>query len=686
MHHRRFVLALLLGLVAAVLLLPVAAQALTYDQAVDQLYAKGYPQNVETYLNSLGTSPLGFRLGGTSADDAAAKYLQRKLIAAGYDNVKLEAVPVDEWAVRGASVTVGKHVFTCSQFAGVPGTSGDGITAEVVYLGSGTAADYAGVDVTGKIVVVDSSMDNFWFNFQGAEATKHGALAVILTSNYSDGTGMDYPSAPWYIVHPDALGANDGEYDMGFVPLIYMSQQDGDWLKTQIAGGFTEATFVSDVDITMAEDGGTGYNVIATLPGKQKNGQMVILNAHHDAHFRAGLDDTGAVVATLAAAKAMKMSGYQPNRTIKFVFDTAEEFGYTNCWYDWSTGAWHLITQRHPDWVGRIAAMWSIELMAAEGAAVDINTSPELVPWLDSVCEANPALIPNGYEIETPQSTWQNGWSFMASGVPSFEISAGGPDYGDMYHSTYEAYDKVDWDMTANMSKLFLRLNQFTDKKQLPYDFVGRADDLRDHADLDELSAAGASDWVLDGLDRAITRFRRLSDSFGASAAAIDGSRGPGSRNATMLKAAKKVVKGMTALDAWDYTAYPHEQTMWDDEYLQAALAALDENPVNVKGANEALTSVALNWNGVVFSPSVYRYDLTRHDPDYYRVTWGALGKLINYFDTTPVMAQVEAGKYDQARAAIESMYSTNAYDLNLRVINMTKALNSASDMMKNAM
>jgi len=686
MHHRRFVLALLLALVAAVLLLPVAAQALTYDQAVDQLYAKGYPQNVETYLDSLGTSPLGFRLGGTTADDAAARYLQRKLIAAGYDNVKLEAVPVDEWAVRGASVTVGKHTFTCSQFAGVPGTGDDGVTAEAVYVGNGLAADYAGVDVKGKIVVVDSSMDNFWFNFQGAEATKHGALAVILTSNYSDGTAMDYPSAPWYIVHPDALGANDGEYDMSFVPLIYMSQQDGDWLKTEIAAGPTEATFVSSVDITRAEDGGTGYNVVATLPGKQKNGQMVILDAHHDAHFRAGLDDTGAAVATLAAAKAMKMSGYQPNRTIKFVFDTAEEFGYTDCWYDWSIGAWHMITQRHPDWVGKIAAMWSIELMAAEGATVDINTSPELVPWLDSVCDANTALIPNGYQVETPQSTWQNGWTFMASGVPSFEISAGGPNYDDMYHSTYEAYDKVDWGMTANMTKLFMRLNKFTDGHQLPYDFAGRADDLADHFDVDELAAAGVTGGSVTSLGKAIDRFRSTAKKFGASAAAITGKRGPASRNVTMLKAAKKVVKGMTALDAWDYTAYPHEQEMWDNEYLAAALAALDEDPVNVSGANEALTGVALNWNGVVFSPSVYRYDLTRHDPDYYRITWGALGKLINYFDTTPVMAQIEAGKYDQARTAIENMYSTNVYDLNIRVSNMAKALNGASDLMQKAM
>ena len=40
---------------------------MTYDQAIDYLYAKGYPQNVETYLNNQGTSPLGFRLGGTIA-------------------------------------------------------------------------------------------------------------------------------------------------------------------------------------------------------------------------------------------------------------------------------------------------------------------------------------------------------------------------------------------------------------------------------------------------------------------------------------------------------------------------------------------------------------------------------------------------------------------------------------------
>jgi hypothetical protein len=687
MHHRRTILILIVAVIAAALFVPAVASALTYDQAVDDLYARGYPQNVETYLNSLGTSDLGFRLGGTGADDTAANYLADQLRAAGYKNVRLEAVPVDEWAVRDASVTVGDSTFVCSQFAGVPGTDADGITAEVVYVGSGTAADYEGVDVTGKIVVVDSAMDNFWFSFQGAEATKHGAKAVILTSNYSDRDAMDFPSAPWYIIDPTALGANDGEYDMGFVPLIYMSQQDGDWLKAQIESDTVVATFVSHVDITMASDGGKGYNVVATLPGKHKNGQMVIWNAHHDAHFRAGLDDTGAVVATLTAAKAMKMSGYKPNRSIVFLFDTAEEFGYTNCWYDWSIGAWHFITKAHPEWVGRIAAMWSIELMAAEGATVDFGTSPELMPWLQKVCEDNPALVPNGFTVEAPQSTWQNGWSFMASGVPSFEISAGGPGYGDLYHSNYENQDLVDWDLSASITKLFMRLNAYSDTKQLPYDFQLRADDLaNDHFSADELQGAGATAANTTSLDKAIRRFRKASVKFGAAEPAISSTRGPASRNKAMLAAAQKTLKGMTALNAWDYTAYPHEQTMWDNEYMLVAIAALDADPVDPGTAIEALTQVGLNWNGVVFSPSVYRYDLTRHDPAYSRVTWGKLGKVISYFDMTPVMAQIEAGQYAKARQAIANMLTANQRDLNVRVVNMTKALESASDIMFKAL
>ena len=673
MHHRRFVLALVLALAAAVLLLPAAASAMTYDEAIDYLFAKGYPQNVETYLNNLGTSPLGYRLAGTPSDNQSARYIADKLRAMGLSNVRLEKVPVDVWDVRGASLAVGKEEYTCSQFAGVPGVD-EPVTAEVVYLGNGLAADYDKVDVRGKIVLVDSAMDSFWFNLQGAEAAKHGAAAAVLTSNYSD-PDPDYPSFPWYSWAADALGGNDGEYDMRWAPMIYLSQQDGDALKTALAGAGhegVEATFASEVAITMADDGGFGYNVVATLKGKGRSGQKVILNAHHDAHLRAGLDDTGAVAETLALAKAMKMSGYKPNRDIVFLFDTAEEFGYTNCWYDWSIGAWSFITQAHPQWAGKIAAMWSIELMAREGATLDINTSPELASWLDF--EANGGVdkgtLANSYTLETPQSTWQNGWSFQGMGVPSFEISAGGERYDEMYHSTYEVASELDWDYMAEIDKFLFQLFKSMDKGALWYDFGARGTDLAAAVDVDELVAAGVDGNSAAVLAAQAAQLQKKGDKWAArhwyvKRAAVT------SANQLSLRAAKRSLKGYNALDAWDYTAYPHQQTMWDIEYMDSAIAKLQADPVDAAGAAEDLVNVGVNWYATLFSPSVVNWDLTRHDPDYYRVTWGSMGKQVNHFDMTPVWALIEGGQYDKAIAKVQKMRAAGAMDLQSRVDGM---------------
>jgi hypothetical protein len=679
MDRRRTVLLIALAVLSLALLLPAAAAAagmLTYDQSIDYLYAKGYPNNIETYLDNLGTSPLGYRLAGTPADNEAAYYLADKLSAMGL-RVTMERVPVDVWDVRGAGVTVGANEFECSQFAGVPGTDEDGITADVVYVGSGLAADYVGLEVRGKIVLVDSSMDNFWCNMQGDEATRHGARAVILTSNASDPAAA-YPSAPWYIIAPDALGANDGEYDMKFAPLIYMSQQDGDWLKAEIAAAplsGVRATFKSDVVITMANDGGYGWNVLARLPGTAHNGQKVIINAHHDAHFRAGLDDTGAVAETMAMAKAMTMSGYKPKRDIVFLFDTAEEFGFTNCWYDWSIGAWTFITQEHPAWVGKIAAFWSVELMAAKDATLDFNTAPELAAWLDVNAAAGRAsgLLPNGFTLETPQSTWQNGWSVQASGVPSFEVSAGGQGFGDLYHSTYEVQDLLDWDYMADINKFFFRLFKSMDGAVLPYDFAARGTDLQSTIDVGELTAAGVSPADAQEMARVAAAVTAKGAAWNRTKSKVSKAN-RGKADYTLLQAADISLESYTALDAWDSNSYPHQQTLWDIQNMDAALDALRARPADPDAAHEALAAVGSNWLATLFSPSVYLYDLTRHDPEYYRVTWGALGKQVDQFDMTPAWALIAAGDYAAAAAKVQKMRDADVLSLRMRVKRMIEA------------
>ena len=87
------------------LLLPVAAQAMTYDQAVDKLVANGYPQKVENAIVSMGTVrprvPLGRQPRRTTA---SAHYIAAQMQAMGLSDVALERVPLDAWSFHGARV------------------------------------------------------------------------------------------------------------------------------------------------------------------------------------------------------------------------------------------------------------------------------------------------------------------------------------------------------------------------------------------------------------------------------------------------------------------------------------------------------------------------------------------------------------------------------------------------------
>ena len=107
------------------------------------------------------------------------------------------------------------------------------------------------------------------------------------------------------------------------------------------------ATMVLKEKVTLERDGGIAYNVIGELPGEHRDGQMVLMAAHQDAHFRAGIDDTAALTNMLTVAKAMRESGHRPKTTVVFFATAGEEFGYTNAYYEWLTGAWWAATRAH---------------------------------------------------------------------------------------------------------------------------------------------------------------------------------------------------------------------------------------------------------------------------------------------------------------------------------------------------
>ncbi|HEX2694130.1 MAG TPA: hypothetical protein VHP61_00130, partial [Acidobacteriota bacterium] len=114
-----------------------------FDKAVDKLFAEGYPRGLVETFCSLGTNPdLGFRWAGTTAERAVGERVAAEMRAMGLANVRLEPVPVDVFEFEKAGVTVDDRLMVASTIAGVPPTPDGGITAPVVYVKGGSAADF----------------------------------------------------------------------------------------------------------------------------------------------------------------------------------------------------------------------------------------------------------------------------------------------------------------------------------------------------------------------------------------------------------------------------------------------------------------------------------------------------------------------------------------------------------------
>jgi Iap family predicted aminopeptidase len=641
-----------------------------FDQAVEELFAKGFPQALETYFCSLGTNPdLGFRWAGTSAERATGERVAAEMRAMGLTNVRLEPVPVDVFEFEKASLTVGDRTMIASTIAGVPPSPAAGVAAAVVYVKGGTAADFdvAG-EVAGKLVLVDMKTSSWWFSLPAFEAAHRRAAGVICTYTPED--------TKYFSIDDHALGSFDGQYDLSAPPWIYICRRDGDWLKSRLKVGPVTATLLLNEKVTLARDGGTAYNVVGELPGSRRDGQMVLMAAHQDAHFRAGADDTGGLVNMLTIASAMRASSYRPKTTVVFLATVGEEFGYTDAYYEWITGAWWAATHAHPDWAGRIRAMINLETMAVKGAPLNLRSNPELKPWLEGLAARHPALLPHGSEAVTPVSSWNDQWTFTAAGIPSVKLGTYNDEYDKAYHSNFETSALVDWAYLAKIAKFAFRAVERLDDGLLPYTLTARADDLAAVVKKDELLAAGADAAAVSRLAAGVDTFRRAAAAFDASAATTPAGA-ISLVNSGLLEIERAINTGFTAVSPADddATVYPHQQVLKDTQGINAALAALKAAKPDAAVALKALAGTALTRLGIVFSYPVYLKHIARLDPGYDRCTWGAQGHLPKPLDVVPQYRKIQAGDYAGAIAELEATRRTLIEALDQRLTELAGVL-----------
>ncbi len=393
-----------------------------------------YSYRLAKRMEQFRTNPvLGYRPAGSRAEFETGEMLKQEMEAIGLSDVRKDAVKVDGWEFKKAVLSYSgedgtRHEIQLGAYQTTFVTDGPK-EFSLMYLGKGTASDYEGKDVTGKLVLVDiNQRDEWWINYPVYQAHLKGAAALIAVQ--SGGYGE---------IDDEALNAQDIAGPEN-APAFSISRKDADPLK-ELLERTAEITITLDADSRVTRDC-TTYNIVGSIPGRHPD-RMVLLSAHYDSYFSGFQDDNTAIALMFGIAKALLASGFTPNNTIVICAMAAEEWGVVDSNFDWSTGAYEQVFTAHPEWVGKVIADLNFELPAlAHGTRARIRSCYEYTRFLEEYLSELPDLTqayPEETRVTSPIETWSDDFSMAIAGIPSMVNDfTGGSFMETHYHSQFD--------------------------------------------------------------------------------------------------------------------------------------------------------------------------------------------------------------------------------------------------------
>ena len=565
-------------------------------------------------------SELGGRNAGSDAEHATADYLAGLMEEIGLSDVEKASADCDRWQFNGASLTVNGEEYTVYSYA-TASTPAEGLTTEIVYVGDGTMWDYEGLDVTGKIVLIDiDQRSNWWITYPMLEAQHQGA-AAILAANVGG----------FAQVADDALNCQD-ICGPTAIPTLSIGLADSQAIQAKLADGPVTATLV--VDNEVSEDG-TTYNILGRIPGKSSDYQIIV-GGHYDVHFTGFQDDNCAVGLVLAMAKGMIDSGYQPENDIVFCLHGAEEWGSSYTQYDWTVGAWEMINNVHPEWVGKTLAFLNFELPAYEfDTYTSTYSAPEMYAMLDYFANEYPyspdpeGCVPDGILTEGYQTyTYSDDFSYYAAGVPSTvngfllqkDMETVFPFYVDIYHSQYDTPDTYNEAVMDFNLKYYGALAMYSDQTPALYlDFTAQYDRILSSMDEALMAEAGvdveAYKAALEELNISAQtmadQVKQVNNDHAAAVAEGDTAamaelwaqgRELTAKNLAAFQFAQKNLLGLM----YERPIVPHEAPQENIQLCRDIIACLETGDVATAVDEYAWTvNNVLEWYAMYFSPEV---------------------------------------------------------------------------------
>jgi carboxypeptidase Q len=312
-----------------------------------------------------------------------------------------------------------------------PATPAGGTEAPLVFIGEGTAADFAraGGAVKGAILLVHTDVSYTWADLAREydlpppiidRAVKAGAAAILWVgererkllyrhTNSADGRLEELPQA--VVAREDGLRleraavANPGNVRLRLT------------MRNKITGPVEQ------------------FNVVGEIRGYEKPDEVVVLGAHLDSwELGTGALDNGCNAAlVIEAARAIKATGMLPRRTIRFILFSGEEEGLL--------GSWGYVREHR-------AEMDKYRGVVIFDAGVGRVTGYSLGGRHDIEASVNDILKPftgwgvHHQTLDAPTGT--DNLDFLLEGVPTLVANQEVTNYLQNYHAASDTFDKVD--------------------------------------------------------------------------------------------------------------------------------------------------------------------------------------------------------------------------------------------------
>lgn len=587
-----------------------------YLSSVDVNYAYEFTKSLEEFKTN---EKLGYRTAGSVAELKTGEKIGQEMEKIGLTEVTKDEFSLDTWTFEKADLTFtdenGKeHLAVLGGYQVNFNTNGMK-EYDIVYGGKATAEDLEGLDIEGKLVLIDiNQREEWWINYPAYQAHVKGAAGVIAVQEAGYGEAS-----------PDALNAQDicGPDD---APAFSMSQTDGNNLKKALEASETGSIKVKFDAKSTVEMDGKSYNYYGKIVGKDPE-SYIILSAHYDSYFTGFQDDNAAIGLMMGVAKGLVDSGYQPEKTIIFNALAAEEWGVSNSRYDWSTGAYNQIFKIHPEWVGKAFANMNFELPAYEHTTQDeIRATYELDNYLTEFSKDVPTVegvYKDGISVVSPLRTWSDDFSFNIAGVPALRNDFQDSDYmRTHYHSQFDTEEQYNEDAFKFHLNLYGLLTIHYDKTAVvPLDFTTRLNAMKETLDENIFEQAEvSSDKLIEEIDHVLKVAKDVNkkvakinedylnalskDDHATAKKLYNQSR---QLNSDLLSAFKHAEDSFTRLTWEDAVIFPFEHPQNNINNLTLSIEALKDGDIATP-LDEYLWNIDNNWYAYDFDQEVFDY------------------------------------------------------------------------------